>query len=139
MISVVSVRQLVPLKDQNALHRLLAFMLEEHCCCTGQAGSQSLLLFGLEILTCEIATASASTKPASSWSSDLQLELPEKETGPKASPKGPPRILRLSDSSDATCWLFTLDLMDSVFNVRSVKNKIHGCPETNPSNYYSVL
>ena len=55
---------------QNAVQRL-AFMLEQHSCWMGLAGRQSLLLFGSDILTRDIATASTSTKPYSSCSSDL--------------------------------------------------------------------
>ena len=51
-------------------------MLEEHSCWMGLAGRQSLLLFGSDILTRDIAAASTSTKPYSSCSSDSRLKLP---------------------------------------------------------------
>lgn len=72
---LVSVRQ----QDQNALQRLLAFMLDEHCCSIGPVGLHNLLLFGSEILTRETAVASASTKPQSSRFADLQLSEDENE------------------------------------------------------------
>lgn len=66
-------------QDQNALQRLLAFMLEELCCSIGPVGTHSLLLFGSEILTCEIAVASASTRKQSSTSSPSALQLSDEE------------------------------------------------------------
>lgn len=66
--------------DQKALQRLLAVKLDEHCSSIGPGGLQSRLLFGSDILTWEIATASTSTTPFSSSSSDLQLELFDDKT-----------------------------------------------------------
>lgn len=58
---------------QKAVQRLF-FKFEEHSCWMVIAGLQSRLLFGSDILTRVIAAVSASTKPHSSWSSDLWLE-----------------------------------------------------------------
>lgn len=68
-------------QTQNALQRLLAVMLDEHSSLIGLVGTHSLLLFGSDILQCDIATASASTKPESSDSSDSPFELSEHEAG----------------------------------------------------------
>ena len=74
---------LAHLQDQNALQRLLAFMLEELCCSIRPVGTHSLLLFGSEIVTCEIAVASASTRKESSTSTStsslLALEFSDDE------------------------------------------------------------
>lgn len=74
-------------KNQNALQRLLEVTLDEHCSRIGLVGPHNLLLFGSEIVTCEIATASASTKPQSSCSALSWLELPEDESELELSPK----------------------------------------------------
>ena len=58
---------------QKAVQRLF-FKFEEHSCWMVIAGLQSRLLFGSDILIRVIAVVSASTKPHSSWSSDLWLE-----------------------------------------------------------------
>lgn len=56
--------------------------LEERCSRIGLVGTHNLLLFGSEILTLEIATASASTKPESSCSSELSwLKLLDVDNG----------------------------------------------------------
>ena len=54
-------------------------MLEELCCSIGPVGTHSLLLFGSDILTCEIAVARASTRKQSSSSSPLALQLSDEE------------------------------------------------------------
>ena len=66
--------QQVALTTQNAVQRLLTFMLDEYCCWIGLLGLQSVLLFGSDILTCEIATARASINPQSCFS-DLPLSV----------------------------------------------------------------
>lgn len=73
VVAVVSVGQVFMNRNQNALHRLLVLKLDEHCSLIGLEGPQSLLLFGSEIVTCEIATASASTKPQSSSVDDVRI------------------------------------------------------------------
>lgn len=90
-------------QDQNALQRLLAFMLDERCCSIGPVGPHNLLLFGSEIVTRETAVASASTNPQSSRSADLQLSEDEKVL--EFSSKEPFSILLRSD--------FSLDLIAS--------------------------
>lgn len=77
--TVLTMSLLACQQDQNALQRLLAFMLEELCCSIGPVGTHSLLLFGSEILTCEIAVASASTRKQSSTSSPSALQLSDEE------------------------------------------------------------
>lgn len=67
-------------QNQNALQRLLEVTLDEHCSRIGLVGPHNLLLFGSEIVTREIATASASTKPPSSFSALSWLELLEDES-----------------------------------------------------------
>lgn len=129
-------------QDQNALQRLLAFMLDEHCCSIGRPlGPHSLLLFGSEILTWETAVASASTKPQSSWSSS-DLQLSDDERGPEVSLREPSTDLfrhafslggMASWGQGAPAWFFNLDLMGSAFSVRSVLNNIHGCPVKTPN------
>jgi hypothetical protein len=113
-------------QNQNALHRLLAVMLDEHCCSIGPVGPHNLLLFGSDILTWEIATASASTKPHSSCSSDLQLKLSD-GCWLKSSSEEPAPTWFPGDTSAfagwqevAAPWFFVFDLMDNVFKVRSV-------------------
>lgn len=65
-------------------------MLDEHCCSIGPVGLHSLVLFGSEILTCETAVASASTKPQSSCS---DLQLPEDEGALRVSLREPSSVL----------------------------------------------
>jgi hypothetical protein len=84
---------------QNAVQRLLTFISEEHSCLIGLLGLQSLLLFGSDILTREIATPRASTNPHS-CSSDLLLKLSDDELRLESSlRKLLPIILFLSDST----------------------------------------
>lgn len=52
-------------------------MLDEHSSLIGLVGTHNLLLFGSDILQCDIATVSASTKPDSSDSSDSPFKLSE--------------------------------------------------------------
>ena len=115
-------------QSQNALQRLLAVMLDEHCSLIGLVGPHSLLLFGSEIVTCEIATASTSTKPQSSRSSLLQPDLPGNFSELSLSLKEAWALLLSFGSSLAVAvtsweggvWLFNFGLIDSVLNVRSV-------------------
>lgn len=86
-------------QDQNALHRALAVKLDEHCCSIGPEGPQSLLLFGSEILTLEMATASASTKPPSSCTSDSLFKLSDDESACDSSLREPRSIFFSSDST----------------------------------------
>lgn len=118
-------------QGQNALQRLLACMLDEPCCSIGPVEPHSLLLFGPEILTCEIAVARASTKQKSSGSSDLQLS--DDGGGFKTSLGEPISIPFPSDFNlGVPLWFFKFDFRGRVLGVRSVQNNIHGCPETRP-------
>ncbi|MED6155412.1 hypothetical protein PIB30_004840 [Stylosanthes scabra] len=114
---------LVSRSGQNALQRLLAFMLDEPCSTIGPVGPHNLLLFGSEILTCEIAVARASisTHPSSSSESQLSedkdslrellpnLFLPNLVTGAVT-----------NRPQDAPTWCFIFVRLGSDFNVRSV-------------------
>lgn len=91
-------------------------MLEEHSCWIGLCGRQSRVLFGSEILTRDIAAASASTKPHSSSSSDLRLELPNDDDDDE-----PLVIESAAKFILCTAALFlVLDLMGSAFGRLSV-------------------
>ena len=121
---VVSVCQ----QNQNALHRLLAEMLDEHCCSIGPVGPHNLLLFGSNILKWEIATARASTKPHSPCSSDMQLKLSDgcwfKSSSGEPTPTWFPGDTNTSAFASwqevAAPWFFVFDLMDNVLKVSSV-------------------
>lgn len=97
LVAVASVGQVFMNRNQNALHRLLVLKLDEHCSLIGLVGPHNLLLFGSEIVTCEIATASASTKPHSSSVDDARTPPLLKE---------PPRVVLLSSCS-------SLDVLDN--------------------------
>lgn len=114
--------------DQKALQSVLDLMLDEHCCSIGPVGLHSLLLFGSEILTCEIATERASTKPHSSVSSGLQLRLggdgslepPLAESEHILLPYCSRPSAAATCTEEAATWVFSFDLKDKDFNVRSV-------------------
>ena len=113
--------------NQNALQRLLDVTLDEHCSRIGLVGPHNLLLFGSEIVTCEIATASASTKPQSSCSSFSWLKLSDDEFRlESSSTKLLSLIFLLEFGINDTGkwwdpgWFFVFDLKDNVLKVRSV-------------------
>lgn len=113
--------------NQKALQRL-EFTLDEHCSLIGLLLTHNLLLFGSDILQCNIAAASTSTKPESSDSSDSLFKLSHLKS--LVSPLRD--LLHLFFPSDSSLevmagiWLgvpekcFGFNLTDTVFKVRSV-------------------